>query len=283
MPIDVYSGTPGSGKSLNAVKLILQRMLFGQRTITNFEIVPPKGYKNSRQPIFWDNSQMTLKNIINFARKFHYRNIKGGYPEHQTLVIIDEAQLFFDKDFLTPKTRRQWKYFFTQHRKLGFDFLLITQHVSMLDTSIRNLLERETSHFKFENAPSTNFLMLLFYWICRGLGITLFFAVTGWVHNDRKMFRSRKFFHYRAWLANCYNTSNMFGVDLDEFIRELEAEDEDIKPKRRAGKRFEPPANEQPELEPQPEQTREFTPLRDWQSTQWGVKLTSVVNEETSA
>ncbi|GHU92030.1 hypothetical protein FACS1894202_14380 [Clostridia bacterium] len=87
------------------------------------------------------------------------------------------------------------------------------------------------------------------------------------------MFRSRKFFQYRAWLANCYNTSNMFGVDLDEFIRELELGDEDEKPRRSRPKREQlPAADGLPELERQPEDLREFMPLRDWQATQWGVK-----------
>ncbi|MCL2081002.1 MAG: zonular occludens toxin domain-containing protein [Oscillospiraceae bacterium] len=215
--IDIYTGTPGSGKSLNAVKKILQRLMMRRRTILNFEIeLPGRLGRLARMPIVWDNSMVLVENFVEFARKHHKKNAKGRVYEGQTLVVLDECQLMFDPELMKENdTRKIWKWFFTQHRKLGFDFLLITQHINNIDPAIRKLLERETIHFKVENNPSGKMFMLLLWLFTKLLGITLFISVTRWIKFDIKMFRKTGFFTYRAWLANIYNTSNMFEADSE--------------------------------------------------------------------
>lgn len=209
--IDIYTGTPGSGKSLNAVKKVMTRLLMRRRVLLNFEVTIPKTLqKRMREPIIWDNSMILIENFVDFAQRRHKKNRKGRVYEHQTLVVIDECQLLFDKDMLTPESRKQWKWFFTQHRKMGYDFLLITQHIDCVDATIRKLLERETMHFKLENNPSTKMWMLLMWTIFKLLGITLFISVTRWIKFDIKMFRKTSFFTYQKWLEDVYNTSNMF-------------------------------------------------------------------------
>ena len=271
--IDVFTGTPGSGKSLNAVKKILARLMLRRRTIINFEMeFPGMIGKRVRMPIIWDNSMMLVENFVDFARKYHKKNIKGRVYEGQTLVVIDECQLLFDPEILKENdTRKIWKWFFTQHRKLGFDFLLITQHINNIDPGIRKLLERETIHFKLENNPSGKMFMLLIWLVTKLLGITLFISITRWIKFDIKMFRKAGFFTYRAWIANIYNTSNMFEAD-----NEIEA----LLAKKAREKVGGAPLGENrpfPALEMQ--QAEEYakelvnTQLLDIEATEWGVRF----------
>ena len=71
--------------------------------------------------------------------------------EGQTLVVIDECQIIFNCRDFGRKDRNAWVTFFAQHRKLGFNVILITQSDRMLDRQIRSLVEEEVKHRKLNN------------------------------------------------------------------------------------------------------------------------------------
>jgi hypothetical protein len=210
---DIYTGPPGNGKSLHVAKTILGKAFWRKRIIVNFEIHMPERYqKVGRQPIFWDNSAVTVKHFKEFAKKNHIWKTNGTIAkESQTLVVIDECYLLFNK--MRMKNRGdtdEWIEFFTHHRKWGYDFILVTQHIRMIHEDIREILERETKHFKWDNCPSTKMLYLLTWFICKMFGITLFFYVSEWVHFRSKEFSSRKFFTYRRKFARVYDSYKLF-------------------------------------------------------------------------
>ena len=124
MSIWLYTGTPGSGKSFHAAKDIVSRLKRPGGIIANFPInedfVPEK--KRKSHALYWDNSELTAKRLVQYALEHHKIGVEG-----QTMVIIDECQIIFNCRDFGRKDRGAWVTLFSQHRKLGFNFILITQ------------------------------------------------------------------------------------------------------------------------------------------------------------
>lgn len=191
----LYSGTPGSGKSYHAVADIyhrLKRKKGFNRVIANFSINTTS--KNFR---YVDNSELTVKYLTRYAFRYHKRGI-----EAQTLVVIDEAQIIFNSRNWNSagSFRMEWITFFSQHRKLGFNFICIAQNDRMIDRQIRCLFEYEVSHMKANN-------------YFRILPITCFLAVERWY--SQKMKLSSDLIFYRRKIARLYDTMMMFN-DLSD-------------------------------------------------------------------
>lgn len=188
--IYLYSGTPGSGKSYHAAADIyyrLKRKGSRNRVIANF----PVNTDNKRFR-YVDNSELNVKYLFSYARLHHSPGIEG-----QTLVVIDEAQIIFNSRSWQSdgSSRMEWIKFFTQHRKLGFDFILIAQNDRMIDRQIRCLIEYEISHMKMGN-------------YFRFLPFTVFLAVNHWY--GQKMKLAHEMILYRKKIAKLYDTYMTF-------------------------------------------------------------------------
>ena len=146
--ISLYTGTPGSGKSYHAVYEILRRVKRKNRNtvIANFPLNLDNKYKDNF--MYLDNSELTIDFLVNYAKKNNQPGVEG-----QTLVVIDEAQIIFNsRDWGTnSKKRLDWIKFFSQHRKYGYNFILIAQFDRMIDRQIRCLIEYEMAHMKINN------------------------------------------------------------------------------------------------------------------------------------
>lgn len=148
--ISLYSGTPGSGKSLHVAEKIYYRLLSRNDVIATFninlDVISKKGKRKIGKFVCQDYSNLTVKWLIDYAKNNH----KIG-KESQTLVVIDECQIIFNPREFNRTDRLQWITFFTQHRKLGYDFILITQFDRLIDRQIRSLIEYEYKHLKANN------------------------------------------------------------------------------------------------------------------------------------
>lgn len=82
--------------------------------------------------VFVSNEELTVKFLIEYALKNH---IEG--KEAQTLLVIDEAQSLFNPRDFNRKDRKDFNYFFSLHRKLGYSIILVTQNDRLLDRQIR--------------------------------------------------------------------------------------------------------------------------------------------------
>lgn len=146
--IYLYSGSPGSGKSLHAVSDILVNLKRDWPVIANF---PINGHVTKHPEMFryGDNEQVTPQ-ILQEASKIYWSAIGGRVQEERYLVVLDECQLIFNaRDW---RGNKSWISFFTQHRKMGFRIILIAQNKDMLDKQIRPLIEYEYRHRKMTNA-----------------------------------------------------------------------------------------------------------------------------------
>lgn len=206
----LYTGTPGSGKSLNVAKDIYQKFNSKKnakkgvkpRVIANFEINKNLIPEDCRSRFYYFDDSI-LSNpllLIKFAKKFHVKGIEG-----QTLLVLDECQLLFNcrSGFSSKdKDRALWIKFFTLHRKLGFNIVLITQMDKMLDKQIRGVVEMEVKHRKVSN-----------FKFAQILPFPLFVAIEYWYGVREKA--SHNFFLYRKKYGEFYDSYKIFeGQDI---------------------------------------------------------------------
>ena len=148
--IELYSGTPGSGKSLHAAETIYWRLRAGKPVIANFQIEPayiPK-YKNTFY--YCPNDQLTPGVLYEFSRSY-FGEQGHNFKEDSVLLCIDECQILFNARSWCDRDRAGWLSFFTQHRKYGYLIILVAQNDRMLDRQVRSLIEYEEVHRKVSN------------------------------------------------------------------------------------------------------------------------------------
>lgn len=146
--IALYSGTPGSGKSLHAAYRLIDWIRYRGNVIGNFPVNSnyfnrfPK-FKRRKFGSFYyaDNSALTVDSLRAYALSKH-----EPFKESQTLLIIDECASIFNSRNWSAPDRMKWIQFFQQHRKLGFDILLISQSDRLIDRQIRAFIETEYKH-----------------------------------------------------------------------------------------------------------------------------------------
>lgn len=213
--ITLYSGTPGSGKSLHAVSLALKVLAWDRIVIANFalkftESQVRKGF--DKRFFYLPNEEITIDNLILFAIDHGMIEKK---KESQCLVIIDEAGGRFNCRDFKNSNRSEWIDFFSQHRKCGYDFLLVAQNDRMIDRQIRGYIETEKKHRKCNNFGP--FFILPF---------PLFVAVEYWYTAKTRV--GSEFFVFRKSIAERYDSMKMFsGFKLsEELLKKIEAKRE---------------------------------------------------------
>lgn len=168
-----FVGTPGSGKSYEAVKKIIDNLRIGRCVCTNIDgmdlpecqeyiknllgmddfIFHTKFRYLQKDEIlrFWETETIITPAFI---RDFDNDVFEDQITETQelicpkgSLIVIDEAHKHFnardwnvtDKDGRNPnKLLGDWA---STHRHLGYDLVLITQHIDKVDKQVRTLTE----------------------------------------------------------------------------------------------------------------------------------------------
>lgn len=204
--ITLYSGTPGSGKSLHVAYKIIDFVKFGKPVMANFPIDETyfnRGRKKDKPPpkrygtfYYLTPEELTPELLINHARQHH----KCG-KEGQTLLIIDECSLMFNSRDWKMQDRMSWIRFFQMHRHFGFDIILVCQHDRMLDRQIRAFIETEKKH---RNAKNYKIWGMIIYYLTGGLFVSLEY----WY--GAHLFCGSEFFLLNRKKAKIYNTHAMF-------------------------------------------------------------------------
>lgn len=215
--IYLYTGTPGSGKSYHATadvyyKLKRKNKKFIDRVITNYWL----DIEDERF-CYLDNAEITVEYLIQFAVEKHKRGIEG-----QTLLVLDEAQIIFNSrtwntgsggnNKMGASDRMQWIKFFSQHRKFGFNIILVCQNDRMLDRQIRVMTEYEVAHLKVNN-------------YFKIIPLTVFLAITRWY--GQKMKLQAEPILYRNRIAKLYDSYKFFE---NEDVIQLSEEKEKASP-----------------------------------------------------
>ena len=219
--ISLYSGTPGSGKSLHIAKRIYELLRYGYRVIANFPIDIEKVSKHDVDFLYIDNDQMTPKRLIQESMIYWQRKAeRKGWSETRIkedaiLLVIDEAQILFNARAWQQSGRSEWNTFFTQHRKLGYEIVLIAQFDGMLDKQIRSLIEYNVIHRKVKNFGRAGFII---NFLAMG---GLFVAVKVWYPLNQPI--GSEYFKSRKKYYSIYNTYSMF----DAFGSDFKLEDKE--------------------------------------------------------
>ena len=118
--IELYSWTPGSGKSLHTAKELRSRLRMHKRVIIGNFYVNTKAIKRFRGTyLFVMNDRLTPDRLLQFSRKLS-NHLGRRLKEGEILLLIDEAQLLFNSREWQNISRQGWLSFFSQHRHYGY-------------------------------------------------------------------------------------------------------------------------------------------------------------------
>lgn len=205
--ISLYSGTPGSGKSLHIARRIFHTLRRHRPVICNFNInlkkvERKKSKRNKLKFSYVENMYLTPDYLIDYSRTY----FAGKFvKEDEILLVIDEAQILFNSRAWQQAGRDKWLSFFSQHRKYGFEVVFIAQFDGMIDKQIRTLIEYNYLHRKLSNFGIIGKIMSIF-----ALG-KVFGAVKVWYPLNEKV-GSELFTATRKYYS-LYDTYADFGVE----------------------------------------------------------------------
>ena len=203
--IELYTGTPGSGKSLHCASVLYKALRSKKNVIANFDINLSvfKGRKIG-EFLYCDNSELSPAFLMQYAIEHHRRNTNGNIAEGQTILVIDECQILFNSRDWNMKDRMAWCTFFTQHRKYGYNVILITQFDRLIDRQIRSLVEYQIIHRNVSNFKSFGAVLAILS------GGKLFVAVRQW-YGVREKIDSTWFRLNKRYMA-LYDSYKIFDV-----------------------------------------------------------------------
>lgn len=196
--IKMYTGTPGSGKSLHITRDILFNLRSGKLVISNYPILfKAKEIKKGYQDRFFyvPEDRITVSNLMHFAS---VQGMLDAKKEGQCLIVIDEAGGRFNCREYGKSDRMEWIKFMSQHRKFGFDLTMAAQNDRMLDRQIRAMCEVEIKHRKAENM----------YWWFKLSPLKLFVSIE--YHYATKLRQGVEFFTYHKSLGERYDSMKLF-------------------------------------------------------------------------
>lgn len=200
MTIYLYTGTPGSGKSLHMAKLIYWHVKTGRPVLANFEINEDMFSGKSSSFTYVPFEHMRPETFERYA-KWYFGECGNKFGEGKIHLFWDEAQIMLNSR--TWRENQRFIPFFTQHRKLGYDIYLVCQNHEMLDKQVRALVEYEVSHRKVNNVGLFGKVVSL----C-ALGHPVVCANTSWY--GQRMRLSSEFMLGTAKYYRLYDTFKIF-------------------------------------------------------------------------
>lgn len=195
--ITLYTGTPGSGKSLHMAKDIYWHVRMGRLVVANFEI-NKELFKDSSSFLYVPPDKLSPETLERIAREYFKTH---EFKEGAISFYWDEAQI--DLNSRTWKKNERWIPFFTQHRKLGYNVFLVAQHHEMLDKQVRTIIEYECSHRKVNNVGLFGKIVSVL-----AVGHPVVCGVTRWY--GQKMRLSSEFFLGTKKYYRLYDTFKIF-------------------------------------------------------------------------
>lgn len=193
--ITFYSGTPGSGKSYHAVLDMIFKLRRNNKNtvISNIPLDFSRVNGVKGRFIYAPSSILNPHYFIAYASDNHDYSGTVRDVEGQTLVVLDECQTLFNPREFSRSDRLEWINFFTLHRHLGYNFILISQFDRLVDRQIRNNFEFEVKHRKV-NHFKIGFL----------LPIPVFICIEKWYGANEK--NSVSFLFFKKKYGNLYSS-----------------------------------------------------------------------------
>lgn len=203
--IYLYSGTPGSGKSLHVARLIKYTLLRDMPVIANIPINTDL-VKHPERYHYVTDRDLNPYHLYEFSREYF-----GDKPvkEGRILLIIDEAQRQFNARDWNKSDRAGWNEFFQLHRHYGYDIILVAQFDRMLDRQVRSVIEYEQIHRKVSNYGWRGWILCAFM-----AAPCLFVSVKMWYPMKERV--GSEFFRYSKRLGKLYDTYMTFDANGEQ-------------------------------------------------------------------
>lgn len=148
MSIHAFTGIPGSGKSLDAARVLRYRLNMPNAKppcVANFPLAANAPVQNRDMFRYIPNEEMNAKVLIKFADDYWNSDVHPFREDFITL-ILDEAQILFNSRSWAQSSRMSYLEFLTQSRKYGYRVILISQNLMMIDNQFRMLVDVEYNH-----------------------------------------------------------------------------------------------------------------------------------------
>ena len=134
-----FAGTPGSGKTYEAVKKILDNLQWGRVVYTNIDGIMDQECQEMIK-CYCGLSDLALKKQLHQLEDWQVPEF-WMHVEPKCLIVLDEVQkVFSSREWQTSKNNlfASWA---STHRHNGFDLVLISQAVERVDSAVRALYE----------------------------------------------------------------------------------------------------------------------------------------------
>lgn len=134
-----FEGTPGSGKTYDAIRKIVSNLKLGRTVYTNIDGIDDSNNRQSIQSYTGlDDYEMSTKLIfvpINEIYEF-YKTAKNN-----SVFVIDEVHKFFSNREWQAVHNKAFASWASEHRKKGIEIVLVTQNIEKVDSHVRGLVE----------------------------------------------------------------------------------------------------------------------------------------------
>lgn len=134
-----FAGTPGSGKTYEAVKKILDNLQWGRVVYTNIDGIMDPSCQEMIKTVC-GLSDLAIKKQLHYLEESQVPEF-WMHVEPGALIVLDEVQkVFSSREWQTAKNNlfASWA---STHRHQGFDLVLISQAVERIDSAVRALYE----------------------------------------------------------------------------------------------------------------------------------------------
>lgn len=216
--IELYSGTPGSGKGVHVAKVIYRRLRSGRTIISNIAVdlakvsetvwsyylrkIFPKmkaRHKKIGEYVYLHSDELTVSFLTQYAKANHKKR-----KENQTLIIMDEIGTIFNPRLWDRADRFPWIDFMRLHRHLGYNMIMIAQNDRLVDRQIRSFIEYEIKHRCINRCGAFGAIIGLL------AGGKMFIAIEMWY--GLKIRTSFEYYMLNKRIANIYDTFEVFEV-----------------------------------------------------------------------
>lgn len=205
--ITLYSGTPGSGKSLHMAKDIYKYLKRDKYKIVISNVPIDLSYFKEEEKnrfIYIKNDLLSVSEIWSIGSNWYKANedLPLSKREKCCVLILDECQLLFNARAWKDNTKKGWPEFFALHRHAGYHIILAAQMFEALDKQVRGLVEYECIHVKVSNFGI--FGKILNFFAFGGL----FMYSNYWTPKRLKI--ENVFFKYKKLYGELYDTHLIF-------------------------------------------------------------------------
>ena len=231
--ISLWSGTPGSGKSLHCAHEVREDLRFNKYVISTCYIDTTYCFMNPLQEFIFriSKGKLHLYNDDPREKNFYYVPIEEITPkylyefaakhhvfgkEHQTTLILDECVAIFSPTVLSENIKRwnEWDEFFRKHRHLGYNVIIIPQSKRLISRKVIEYCEFEVKHYNRKHHGN-------FGWILSMLIGGLFSYSVCWRGVKGKPLEQH-FFTYHRLYGSMYNSYSMFDETLLPYKKAFE-------------------------------------------------------------